>query len=181
MSTGGPNIVLRSPDVNPQLNIVYYPAVMMVVASEGPLVMVVYPDLVPVTVTLMNLARSADPKVYVASVAPLLVVYGPLATDARDHVYVYVVAAVVQVPRFAVNVLPTVLVPVIVGIGGVANVPAATTTVVAVFGVSPLPDFSHVTVTRTKRVRSSAVNTYVFPVAPSIGVNDPANVAALDH
>jgi hypothetical protein len=66
-----------------------------------------------------------------------------------------------HVPSFAVNVSPTFLVPVIVGIGsGVANVPAATTTVVAdVFGVSPLPDFCHVTVALTKRVRSSAVNT----------------------
>jgi len=61
---------------------------MMVVASEGPLVTVVYPDLVPVTVTLMYLVMSADVRTYVADVAPLMVVWAPFATDARDHVYV---------------------------------------------------------------------------------------------
>ena len=58
---------------------------MTVVASESPLVMVVYPDLVPVTVTLINLPRSADVKVYVPAVAPPMAMNGPLAPDARDH------------------------------------------------------------------------------------------------
>jgi len=88
MSTAGSRLNYRSPNVNRQLNFVSYPATMMVVASEGPLVTVVYPDLVPVTVTLMYLVMSADVRTYVADVAPLMVVWAPFATDARDHVYV---------------------------------------------------------------------------------------------
>ncbi len=86
MSTGGLSIISRSPNVNRHLNSVSYPAVMMVVAGESPLVMFVYPDLVPVSVTLMNLPRTADVRTYVADVAPLMVVYAPFAAAARDHV-----------------------------------------------------------------------------------------------
>jgi hypothetical protein len=63
------------------------------------------------------------------------------------------------VPGFAVNVSPTFTVPEIVGIGGVANVPAATATLDAdAFGVLALPDFCQVTVTLKKRVTSPGVN-----------------------
>jgi hypothetical protein len=74
------------------------------------------------------------------------------------------------------------LVPVIVGTGGVANVPAATTTVDAdVFGVSPLPDFCHVTVTLMNLVTSLAANAYVLDVASVMFSNTPVAVVARDH
>jgi hypothetical protein len=86
------------------------------------------------------------------------------------------------VPGFAVNVSPTFTVPEIVGIGGVANVPAATDAVATlVRGVSTKPAFTPVTVTLMNFPWSSARRTYVDAVAPSIGVYVPVALAEIDQ
>jgi hypothetical protein len=85
------------------------------------------------------------------------------------------------VPGEAVNVSPTVNEPVSVGVGGVANVPAATATVVAVFGVLALPALAHVTVTLKKFVESTPVTSKVFAVASVMSVNTPVADVARDH
>jgi len=73
------------------------------------------PAFVPVTLTVILDPPSAATNTYAVPVAPLI------ATPLRNHWMVVVVPVGVHVPTLTVNVDPTVLVPLIVGVDPVIN------------------------------------------------------------
>ena len=89
-------------------------AAWMVAVDALVLAVVMYPERVPVTVTVIVLLTSAGVSVYVPLVAPLI------ATPLRYHWYVSV-AVGFQVPGTAVSVEPITVLPVIVGVGALLN------------------------------------------------------------
>lgn len=84
-----------------------------------------------------------------------------------------------QVPRFTVNVDPTRVVPVIVGVGAVVNVAFATAAVYAEYlATDAYPVFDPITRTRSVDPAYLPFTVYVLDVAPEIGEDTPSEFRA---